>query len=65
MIKEILTVSILTIFTSAFSQKNYIPAKVITFEGDTLTGQIDYRNPDSASGIPILDLIMNRLVQFL
>lgn len=46
MTKAVLTVLILAIFTSAYSQKNYIPAKVITLRGDTLYGQIDYRNPD-------------------
>ena len=44
--KVVLTVFILAIFISAYSQKNFLPAKVITFEGDTLSGQIDYRNPD-------------------
>lgn len=40
----ILIVSLIAITNSAFSQKNYQPGSVVTLNGETITGEINYKN---------------------
>ena len=42
--KALLLLCSMVIYQISFSQKNYLPGKVITLQHDTLTGYIDYRN---------------------
>ena len=54
MLRPIPLLSLAFLLTSALSaQKNFLPATVVTLSGDTLNGQIDYknwsRNPSSIS----------------